>query len=824
MKGSRYCFLGLAALVLAALAIDAAPATIEGTVRDAAGTPIAGAEIRFKLSGTTHFEDEVPTVQSDGDGHFVIPDVRPGERWTLRISQRGFAPEEIYATAPTGEPLQVVLTPGGRLSGRIVDVNGTAIAGIRCGVSDSPGNWRRSEWGGARARTNARGRFVLADLAPGHHRLRAYCKGYQVAELAGVEVEAGGARDGLVFVLEAERVVRGRLTDPGGTGLEGATIALAPDGTGRSSSCGKTDGEGRFRCEVTALGSSTVTATHGYRRAAEKVDVQEGSTRVDLVLEAGFSVSGEVVGPRGEALAGASVKLWRQVAPSRYRTSGGAPVETSGDGAFRFEPVSAGVYVVEAGKRGFVAQRGAAVEVDGDMDGLEIRLELGTTLRGRIRGLAQEELAQVDVKAHVTGPPLTEQLKFGFLEAVRSGQVDDEGAYTLEDLGPGTWNVTALLGRGGGREASGTVTIEAGAAEAELDLEFRTGGTLSGLVLKNGAPLAGAEVGALRWLPQSSARTMTDQEGRFRLEHLPAGTYWVMVADMMVTHHAEEMDLVADDREVTFEIRTSTIEGHVRETSPGDPIRGVELRLEWPMTEESSLPLLAGRMIGGGGRTTSDSQGFFRFADVPEGTWRLVASKDGYAPARRTVESGEDRIELALPRTEGIRFQAVLASGTVPSKVTASVLDSSGREITGGTYRAAGTGGSFRITTVPAGSWKLWIGAKDGAFVQRSFTAPGELGQIVLPPAGKLKLTVAELEGRGQLAWVTLQGPDGKVLPPVNSPEGHGGRWSLFVQHKRTFTGLLPGVWSLTLEYPDGRTWTRQATVTADATVDVDVP
>jgi hypothetical protein len=72
--------------------------SINGTVLDATGGPVSGAQVRLTHEATT------PAVETltEPDGHFSFTDVAPG-RFELSIALAGFKTKEVAGTLPTGE-------------------------------------------------------------------------------------------------------------------------------------------------------------------------------------------------------------------------------------------------------------------------------------------------------------------------------------------------------------------------------------------------------------------------------------------------------------------------------------------------------------------------------------------------------------------------------------------------------------------------------------------------------------------------------------------------------------------------------------------------
>ena len=150
------------------------------------------------------------------------------------------------------------------------------------------------------------------------------------------------------------------------------------------------------------------------------------------------------------------------------------------DGAFEVTGVPIGEVRVEVAMDGYatrILEDPITVDASG-YHGLEIRLESGAVIHGRVLGVGFDELQSVQVMA-----------------SSRSGRsiasVNFEGKFRLEHLAEGQWSLVARLGS---RTAVATVELEPGQKEAEAELEFGDGHTLVGRVLHDDEPLAGARI------------------------------------------------------------------------------------------------------------------------------------------------------------------------------------------------------------------------------------------------------------------------------------------------------------------------------------------
>lgn len=806
-------------------------ARIEGVVRDPQGSPVAEAEIHVGRQSTGFFFGRPePAAASDGSGRFVVADLEGGNAYDVVAKKKGYSSETATAVAGEGVTVEFVLRPTGTISGRVLNEDGDPVEGAMVHVEVKPMAVFRH--GLRPTRTDDQGFFRLEDVEPGAVHLAVNAPGYQKYQLGDLEVPSRGEVSGVEIVLVRGATITGRVTRPDGTPAVQAMVTWAPAGEtsfmgGGFQASTQTDGEGRFRLDGVAPGPAVVGASSGTSPQVSKhVEVRSGVQTVDLVLDAGFEVSGRVTDERGVPVAGAALTLRPTDANRTFYTVGAErPVVTGPDGTFTLKDVVPGHYLAAAAKEGYAqAATAEPFEVaNGPVAGIELELRRGATLRGRILGVEIEDLAGVAVHAYGGAAG----------GSVQTGLVDFEGRYSVSNLAPGIWHVTARLERGG-RQTSGMLKVEEGQAEAELDLEFKSGFPLEGVVRSAGRPEAGIHV-SVNGLAMGlgHAQAVSGSDGRFSLRDLPAGKYR-LTAMNAARRHSQEIEVPVDG-EVVIDLGALSISGHVRDEVGERPMPGVSLRIESldaDTAAEAADPFSGAFRVSG---SQTDSRGYFSLS-VGEGRWRVIATKAGYGPAETIVDvragGTYDGVELRMSPTDGVTFDVLSETGVTPNQVLAAVLDPSGQALTHG-YVPVGEGGTVRLTTVPAGSWELVVQAGDSAVVRTPITAPGHLGQIRLPRGGALQIRIPALEGqpqsfaRDQLAQVRLVGPDGRPhypLEPMGLGAGRpGGLWPVW-NGVAMIQKLSPGVWSFTVSHPDGRSWTGEAAVAAGETSEVVVP
>ncbi|HYO12550.1 MAG TPA: carboxypeptidase regulatory-like domain-containing protein [Thermoanaerobaculia bacterium] len=434
------------------------------------------------------------------------------------------------------------------------------------------------------------------------------------------------------------------------------------------------------------------------------------------------------------------------------------------------------------------------------VEGLELRLATGGVLRGRILGLSFERLAGVYVAASRIVSP-------GTFEEARQGRVDFEGKYEIRGITPGEWTVGA---ESGGASTVKRITVPEGASEVTLDLDFTGGLTLSGSVLRGGEPVSGLNILAAGKDIDDSSNGTTGDRGEFRLEGLEPGRYTLYLFNPRSNgHHQEQVDL-STDREIVIELPNQWVSGRVIDATDSSPVAGAVISLE-------SVPAEGGTRLG----ATSDQSGAFTVSQVPEGTWRAVARKDGYAPAETTVEvrpgSDVEGVRLSLSPGAGLVLEVLAATGNPPARIFAALQDAAGRTVVGDSYET-GEGGRVRIGSAPAGNFRLFVSAAGSATVSLDVTIPGDPVRLTLPPGSHLAVRVPALEGDRTAATLTIVDPGGQPLRLVSfgavlTIAGMSHRGGSFF-----LDDVPPGTWTVRVAAADGRSWEGTATTTGGRT------
>jgi uncharacterized GH25 family protein len=780
---------------------------IQGMVFDRDGQPVEGAEIfleesgpmmGFVMAGGTERE---ATANSEASGWFMVEDLSPEERYTLRFQRTGFVEKSVGPIElPAIEPLEVTLDTASRITGRVVNAEGDPIAGSSVSLERT----HTIEMGGAvmqammmtGADTDAEGRFLFEDQEPGKIKLSAVAPRFQEATLDHLEVPKGEDLDGVEIILKAGAVVEGRVLAPDGRPAIGTNVRLAGETPGmiRMGGAG-VDGNGYYRLDGLEPGELSVEATHeDYPRVVKDIEAKEGINALNLRFEGGQEVAGMVASTSGEPIGQAVVRL---VPAGRYW--GGSEAVTDNDGSFSMAGVQEGSYQLRAEAEEFAPSTGdTQVEVAGEpVRGLEVLLDPGATIYGKISGLEPESFSKVGVRAEGSGYR-------GFQE---SG-ADYRGEYRLEHLPPGSYSVVATLSDSGS-QAKEEVVVEQGVLEVRADLQFGTGLTLSGRVLRGEEPVHGATIFAEGIDNDDTGWSRTGQQGKFSIDGLEGGEYTVHVRNFQTGLGYNETVSLATSRKILLEVPTALVAGTVVGSFDKEPLPGVIVSLE--AGGGSGLGLLPIHTA------TTDLNGRFEVESIADGDWRLSASKKGYAAISQQVvvqhEQDVDDLRLTMEATEGLTLEARLPSGAIPDELMIAVLDPAGGALVNGHY-ATGENGRVRLSSVPAGNWGLVISAAGAATVNLRAQAPGAVTPVALQPASSLRISVPELAGG--VAAVTLRSADGGLYRSLSWSAQPRSEWRM-TGDRIELTSLPPGSWEVAVASADGRSWRGSVVTNAGA-------
>ncbi len=425
----------------------AAGGVVRGTVVDATGAPVAGAQIAVVARG---FVEWRPRRQAftGADGSFAIAGLARRAVEVVAWHDSGasaIAPVDLVAAREA--TIKLVLDVRGAIAGTVVDKAGQPLgdAQVIAEPDWTGGTADRAAWsvrGVQQAVTDQAGVFRFAGLPDGVYRVRAARPGASESALdLAAPVSAKPGDPPIRIIVAADGRVIGKLQLPDGKPPLAFSVAL-----GSSRPIPVSSKDGAFALPA-AAGSYPVTLTgFGFVTVVKSATVTEGKdTDLGTVgVKPGRSISGRVLDETGAPVAKATV------AAGALLTGGGAELyipdesiaakstETDADGRFVLDGFPPSTLTVVAGKAD--VGRSASQQLPAGPDSATLDLVLGKTtkLTGKVVR-AGAPLADTVIIANPIGAVASNFF-------VTTGP---DGTFTLDALAPGAYIVYPMLGEGG---------------------------------------------------------------------------------------------------------------------------------------------------------------------------------------------------------------------------------------------------------------------------------------------------------------------------------------------------------------------------------------
>jgi len=464
-------------------------------------------------------------------------------------------------------------------------------------------------------------------------------------------------------------------------------------------------------------------------------------------------------------------------------------------GMFDFPLTRAGRTTLFVLAEGCATVRRAGLEPAAQPKALELRLETGCSLRGRVLDAAGgAPIAGATVVSEDDAP--TQILAFEAAELPAElrarAQTDAEGRFVLEHLSSGLHTLRATAPQHG---ASWSTRLDARSAPGEVELRLGSGGTIEAQVEppQAGLPLVASAVDYSFQRPcLSYSLATTDALGHARFERLPPGPFVVLRAEPGV----------ANDVSFTFVREGGSCDVLLGRVATDHVLAGRLVDPDGTAVADMNLMLQATEPQDEHWRSTrTDAAGRFRFEGVRSGAYSLLAGDLG----RNFVEIDQPRVgtldvvrELVLPRGAIVGHVRIESSGAALAQAWLILQ----RKL-GGEWRFAGKTqaddqGAWRFPNLAPGTWRVVAYAQSErlapsasqTFEVRLDSEPFET-EVALAPGAALELHVLEPTGQpcpgAQVELRDEQGELWKFSPAdVTDPAGRFG-----------LAGIRPGTWTI---------------------------
>lgn len=312
---------------------DPTPIPTIGRVIDLAGSPIANATVSVSewkniLRANAGFPvGNEAVLTTDENGRFrCFP---KEEEWSVFVEKAGFGSvlrsgSTLVSANPDWNDLgDVVLPPGGVVSGTVLDENNIPISGAKIAHSRSTGIGHRVPPGSffTVARTDIQGRFTVEGMPLGDWSLAVHHPDY-IPGMTGGTLSANEPKQSNVEVrLASGASIEGFVVGlPEGEGVHSVSLRPAVDEYNEDTADSYGYDRGARRLAIGAGGHiqagglmpeqlywldlwTGLTPSHGTRRRSARVSAQAGTRDVRLVFEAGFRATLQLIhGETGEPI------------------------------------------------------------------------------------------------------------------------------------------------------------------------------------------------------------------------------------------------------------------------------------------------------------------------------------------------------------------------------------------------------------------------------------------------------------------------------------------------------------------------------------------
>ena len=827
---------------------------------------VQGAKVAAAKSEMWGFAGErLAETETDADGAFALEHVPPGKSLLIAQLEGYLESEPVKLDLSDGavyDGMTLALEDGESVSGKVRFEDGTVAA--QCEVSASFDPAAMMGMGAANAARGASGK-TTAD-ADGRFTVRGLGKGPFVLEASverdgdGDEKDAWrgklkgispGAQD-LELVLGPPCKLEGKVVDPSNAPVPEFEVHATIPGEvffmpGESKRESFKDEGGEFALRDLEQGTwKVVVRAEGFAPTAQ-VEVllpRQDSTPLVFALAPAAGIAGKVLDPEGRPVSDAKVTLQVEASQSMQRLTGRLelPECRSGEeGEFLLSGLNPGKHSIYAAHAKYATSTPVSAEVSsGEVaEGIVLELRRGALLTGEVYGK--------DGRPSVGTRVIVQDTSTWEMTMARS---DDVGFFRVENLRPGSWNVTAILdGSGSGDETATAaedddtatagfidnmrftmVQLEEGEEEhVVLGAPPKDPVKVSGHVTHGDEPL---DTGLLSFLREgakgmeSLKMVSLDGEGRYEVELDSPGRYHVQVqitggSSAFQQHNVEFQETIPEKEEhrLDFSLPLGSISGTVvgpdRNALPGARV-----------TLSVDGAIETGTFMGGQySEATTDDAGRYSFDYLRPSTYRVAAGGALYGgafgtngDAGRVVHSG---IEVGEgERADGIDFQldepgviagtVVDGAGLPVANASIFVRDSAGRLLELFSMTSSGEDGIFRYTGVAPGEYLVSARAKGLASAEsagvRVSSGKSSSVQLVLGPGTRLLVEIVNKSDEFLVASLSVVDSQGRQ---VNGMIG----WSEISQSfadgfsytEQSIGPLPPGNYTVTATTKDGR-------------------
>jgi hypothetical protein len=732
-------------------------ASVEGVVSDKDGKPAAGVTVSISPKGPKGGGGG-PGAITDAEGKFKAMEVAPGDELLANAGgvggTRGVSDPFRLEEGGSATGIRISLKAGATITGRVRRDDGGPTQGatlrLVMGKRDPNQAWNFDyQKQSAQVRpVGPDGGFRAEGLYPGGYTVVCSQDGAASTEGPYVEVAEGETKDGVEVVLGEEKKVGGKVLNPEGGPIAGASIRVR-ETAGRQQFYGgpdqnpvvaTTDAAGAFVVRGLAKGPFVVSAqASGFSDASES-NVEGGREDLVLNMKAGLTIEGVVVDEvTGTPIPGVSIYANAKApAPgdAQFRQPRSA---TSGkDGTFVLKDLASGAYMLNVAMSWNWAEASSDYSqkmvdnIEAGAKDVRVTLVKGLPIAGKVVGEDGKPSGGAYIQAvgkDANGnPDWTKQ---------RGAQVQADGTFKLGGLPAGNYDVNVNSGWGGtGSQAAPTSVKNVAAGTEDLVITVRKGLPIAGRVQdeKGGPP---GVAGNFQVTP-TDAKPGTNEttwghfqpDGAFTTQPLdPSRTYDLTVTGVQGFVGGSAKGIAAGAKDVILALRKGgSISGTVVDDA-GKPVgKGVPVMAMKDGTSTGEQGSWANARTGDSGEYVLEGLGEFKFKLTAGGQnteWRPVTSAETY-------ESGATGIVLKTGPGATLSGKVVDARGAAlrPQWIRALPEGGDGRQQG---YGRPAEDGTFTIKGLAPGKVKLSCMVANKMVELGTFEAPATDITVTVP-------------------------------------------------------------------------------------------
>jgi len=550
------------------VAPTASPTLATGTIRvsvvDTRGAPVANAAVHKRGEGDPRNPGMVQAdfgfgakLYTDSSGLAVLADV-PWGNWRAIAQSDALAPGMSEAVILSPEQptasARVTLSRGGDVAGSLRDIAGAPAAAIQLSIHPDLQRGPPSPIVIRQVVTEADGSFSFQRLTPGPYKLYTRAKGEDEKRVPSQSLDLtviDGETTRVEFKdLSATAVqVSGQVLRNGQPLLRARVMVSWADRTRpyftRDT---ETDAQGRFAITLDEAGDYQFTVSGSGLTGITLLTVKIPQVaRHEIVLAFGTgSISGRVLGSRGDPVAGSQVQAFIRRKPGDAGPAGGGSATTDGDGRFAFAELPAGTYRLQArgaslGSLGFDGpgrSEELVIEPGQEVRDVVVQLTAGGAIEGRVQDRDGKPVAYARIESRQGA----------------SAQTDARGAFQIGGIRPGPVWLQAISERDC---SPWSMVAVASNVTAHVDLVVAPGTFVLLEVEDAQGPAATAAV-SLSTGDEQTAHTTIVRDGKGRIGPVAPGTYTVTVRTDWLTPDgpkSESKVVVADEPQLLLKLR-----------------------------------------------------------------------------------------------------------------------------------------------------------------------------------------------------------------------------------------------------------------------------